>query len=97
MEIKKAKRNELQAELDYNTSKELFIYLKKVKGTSNQVTKSGDLSVEDFNNYCITAVDSSDTILTQHWKSQQAEQPQSKFHSPITDDQVLEHISTLEN
>ena len=57
----------------------------------------GDLSVEDFSNYFITAVDTADTILTHHWKSGQAEQSQSLFLRPVTDDEVLKHISTLKN
>ena len=97
LEIKKAKRNEVQTKLDHNISKELFRYVKKVKGTSNQVTKYADLSVEDFNNYFITAVGTSDTILTHHWNSQQAEQPQSKFLHPVTDAEILQNISTLKN
>ena len=65
-----------------------------MKGTSDQVTKCGDLSVDYFNKYFITAVDTSDFILTHHWKSQQAEQSQSIFLRPVTDDEVLKHIST---
>ena len=61
LEIKKTKRNGVQTKIDHNISKQLFRYEKTVKGTSNQVTKCGDLSVEDFNNYFITAVDTSDT------------------------------------
>ena len=68
-----------------------------MKGTSNQVTKCGDLSAEDSNNYFITAVDTSDTISTHYLKSQQAEQPQSKFFLPVTDDEDMKHISTLKN
>ena len=95
MEIKKAKRYEVQTKLDYNNSKELFRYVKKVKGTCNRVTKCGDLSVEDFNDYFITAVGTSDTILTHHWNSQQTEQPQSLFLRPFTDAEILELFSTL--
>ena len=68
-----------------------------MKGTTNQVTKCGDLSVEDFSNYFITAVDTSDTILTHHWNSQQAEQTKSIFLRPVTDAEVLQHILTLKN
>ena len=92
MEIRKEKRNE-----DPNSSKELFGFVKKLKGSTNQVTKCGDLSVEDFSNYFITAVDTSDTILTHHRKSQQAEQTQSIFLRPVTDAEVMQHISTLKN
>ena len=79
MEITKAKRNEGQTKIDHNNSKEFSIFVKKVKGTSNQVTICGVLSVEDFNNYFITAVDTSDTILTHNWKREQAVQSQSIF------------------
>ena len=61
----------------------------------NQVAKC-DLSAENFNHF-ITAVDTSDTILTHRWKSQQVEQPQSIFMRPVTEDEVLKHISTLKN
>ena len=74
MEIKKAKRNEVQTKLDHKNSKELFSYVKKC-----------DSFVEDFNNYFITAIDTSDTILTHPWNSQQAEKPQSRFLRPVTD------------
>ena len=57
MEIKKAKRNEAQTKIDHNNSKEHFRYVKKVKGTNNQVAKCVDLSVEGFNNYYIPAND----------------------------------------
>ena len=67
------------------------------KGTSNQVTKCCDLSVEDFNNYFITAVDTSDTVVTSQLNSQQVEQPQSIFLRPVTDAELLQHISTLKN
>ena len=74
------------------------------------MTKYGDLSVGDFNIYFITAVGTSDTLLTHHWNSQQAEQPQSNhwnsqqaeqlqsiFLRPVTDAEILQHISTLKN
>ena len=82
---KKAKRNEVQRTFDHNNSKVLFRYVEKVKGTSNQVTKCGDFSVEDFNNYFITAVVTTDTILTHHCNSQQAEQLQSIFLRLVTE------------
>ena len=68
-----------------------------MKGTTKQVAKCGDLSAEDFNNYFITAVDTSDTSLSHHWENQPIDQPQSIFLRPVTDDEVLKHISTLKN
>ena len=96
MEIKNAKRNEVQSRIDHNNSRELFRYIKKVKSTLNQVAKS-DLSAEDFNNYFKTAADTSDTISTHRFKSQQVEQAQSIFMRPVTEDEVSKHISTLKN
>ena len=96
MEITNAKRNEVQSRIDHNNSRELFRYIKKVEGTMNQVAKC-DLSADYFYNYFITAVDTSDPILTHRWKSQQVEQPQSIFMRPVTEDEVLKHISTLKN
>ena len=96
MEIKNAKRNEVQSRIDHNNSRELFRYIKKVKGTLNQVAKC-DLSAEDFINYFKTAADTSDTILTHLFKSQQVEQPQSIFMRPVSEDEVSKHISTLKN
>ena len=95
MEIKNAKWNEVQCRIDHNNSRELFRYIKKVNGTLNQVAKC-DLSA-DFNNYFITAADTSDTILTHRFKSQHVEQPQSIFMRPVTEDEVSKHISTLKN
>ena len=60
------------------------------------MTKCGDLSVEEFNNYFITAVDTSDTILTHHWKNEQAEQSQLILPRPLTDDEVLKHNFSLQ-
>ena len=61
------------------------------------MTKIDDLSVEDIIKYFITAFDTSDTILTHHCKRQQAEQPQSIFLRPVTDVEVMQHISTFKN
>ena len=96
-EIKKAKRNEILILLDHNNSKERFRYVQKLKGISNQVTKCGDLSVEDFNIYFITAFDTSDTVLTPHWNIQQTDQSQSIILRPFTDGEILQHSSTLKN
>ena len=75
-------------------SKELFRYVTNVKGTTNPVTKCGDITVEDFKDYFITAVDTPDT---HHWKRQQAEEPQSIFLRPVTDAEDMQHLSKLRN
>ena len=61
------------------------------------MTKCGDLSVEDFDDYFITAVDTSDNVLTHHWESEHVEQSQSLFLRPVTDDEVSKHNSTLKS
>ena len=88
----KVSKRKFKLNLTTKNSKEFFRFVTKVKGTTNPVTKCGDISVEDFN--FITAVDTSDT---HHWKRQQAEQPQSIFLRPVIDAEVTQHISKSKN
>ena len=97
MEIKIAKRNDVQEKIEQNNPKEFFKYIKKMKGSGNQVNKCSELSVDDFNNYFITSCDTDNTTLAHKWKSWQNDQPQSMFFSPVTDDEILKIIGTLKN
>ena len=68
-----------------------------MKGTDTQVKVSSELSVDDFNNYFITACDTQTTNLAHQSKSQQVDQPQSMFFASVTDDEILKFIARLIN
>ena len=87
----------MKFKLNLNTIIRKIFSDKKSESTSNQVTKCSDLYVEYFNKYFITAIGSSDSILIHYWNSQKAEQSQSIVLRPVTDTEVLLHISTLKN
>ena len=57
MEIKIGKRNDVQSKIDRNSSKEIFRYIKILKGNNSQVKIPSKLSADNFNNYFITACD----------------------------------------
>ena len=97
MEIKIAKRNEVQNKVKQNNPKELYRHIKKMKGSDTQVKNCGELSVEDFNEYFVTACDKQNNTPAAKWKSQQVDQPQSMFLRPVTDDEVLKVIASLKN
>ena len=98
MEIKLAKRKEVQSKIEQDKPKELFRYIIKMKGTDrSEVKVSSELSVDDFNNYFITACDTQTHDLAHQWKSQQVDQPQSMFFASVTDDEILKIIARLKN
>ena len=96
MEIKIAKRNEVQNKIEQNPN-EFYRHINKMKGADNQVKKCSDLSVDDFNNYFITACDAQNNKLAHKWKSQQADQQQSMYFFPVTEDEILKIIAKLKN
>ena len=68
-----------------------------MKGTDTQVKNCGELSVEDFNKYFVTACDKQNNTFAPKWKSQQVDQLQPMFLRPVTDDEFLKVIATLKN
>ena len=57
----------------------------------------GELSVEDFNKYFVTACDKQNNTSAPKSKSQQVDQPQSMFLRPVTDDEILKIVATLKH
>ena len=54
--IRAAKRNDIQNKVDRNNPKELFKYIKRSR-VETQVKKSSEFTVDQFNDYFITACD----------------------------------------
>ena len=68
MEIKIAKRNDVQDKPEQNNPNDFFKFIKQLKGSGNREKKCNELPVDDFNNYFISTCDTKNTILTQNWK-----------------------------
>ena len=56
-----------------------------------------NLFIEDFNEYFVTACYKQNNTAAPKSKSQQVNQPQSLFLRPVTHDEILKFIATLEN
>ena len=56
-ERRAAKRNDVQNKVDRNNQQELFKYIKRSRGVETQVKKSSELTLDQLNDYFITACD----------------------------------------
>ena len=98
MEIKIAKRNDVQFKIDRSSPKEFFRYIKSMKGENSQVKISSKLSADDFNNYFITACDQQKVIqVTGKCIYDQGYQPQTLFFYRVTKIEIANLIATLKN
>ena len=98
MEIKIAKRNDVQFKIDRSSPKEFFRYIKSMKGENSQVKISSKLSADDFNNYFITACDQQKVIqVTGKCVYDQGYQLQTLFFYRVTEIEKANLIATLKN
>ena len=97
-EIRAAKRNDVQSKVDRNNPKELFKYIKRSRGVETQVKKSSELTVDQFNDYFITACDPEiNAPMSSKWTSQQGYHSQSMYFFPVTNEEVYNFIAKLKN
>ena len=97
-EIKIAKRNDVQSNIDRNSPKEFFRYIKSTKGENSQMKISSKPSADDFNNYFITACDQRKvTPVTSKCVYDQGYQPQTLFFYRVTEIEIANLIATLKN
>ena len=97
IEIKTAKRNDFSIKIEPKYSKDFFKNTEEMERSGSQVKKCSPLSVDDSNNYFISACDAKNTTLAQKWKSQPNYQSQSMFFLPVANDEFLKLIGTLRN
>ena len=97
MKSERAKRNDVQINVNQNGTTELFRYIKKVDGANNIATECCDQPVENFSNYFIIAADNSGTIVAHQRIIQPVDQLQLLFLRPIADGEILKHNSTSKN
>ena len=55
MEIKLAKRRDVQNKIDHKYLREFFSYIRKIKGVVSDSKRNGDLKANAFNDYFLNA------------------------------------------
>ena len=89
MEIKLAKRRDVQNKIDHKNPREFFKYNRKMKGVVSDTKLNGELRANAFNDYFLNACEPRILpILYFCIVSENKHQTQSTFFSYITDEEV---------
>ena len=98
MEIKLAKRRDVQNKIDHKDPGEFFNYIRKMKGVVFDTKIIGDLTANAFNDYFLNACEPRVSPISAFCiASDNSQQTQSMYSSYVTDEEVCTKIKELGN
>ena len=98
MEIKLAKRRDVQNRIDHKDPREFFNYIRKMKGVVFDTKINGDLTANAFNDYFLNACEPRVAPISDYcMASDNNQQAQSMYFSYITEEEVCTIFKELKN
>ena len=96
MEIKLAKRRDVQSEIDHKNPREFFNYVRKMMGVVSNIETNGEVTVKAFNDYFLNACEPRVSPISDYcFVSHNNQQSQSMYFSYVTDEEVCTIIKEL--
>ena len=98
MEIKLAKRRDVQNKIDHKDPREFFNYIRKMKGVVFDNKINGDLTANAFNGYFLNACEPGISPTSDYCiASDNNQHTQSMYFSYVTDEEVCTIFKELKN
>ena len=98
MEIKLARRRDVQNKIDHENPKEFFNYIRKMKGVVSDTKINGELTANAFNDYFSNACEPRVSPISDFCiASDNNQQTHSMYFSYVTDEEVCTIIKELKN